>query len=40
LGLSIVKHIAESHNGKVSVESEFGKGSKFIVKIPNHNKEV
>jgi two-component system phosphate regulon sensor histidine kinase PhoR len=34
LGLSIVKHITEAHNGKVNVESEVGKGSKFIVKIP------
>jgi len=29
LGLSIVKHIIEAHNGKVIVESELGKGSKF-----------
>lgn len=29
LGLSIVKHIIESHNQKVFVESEIGKGSTF-----------
>ncbi|KPK76503.1 MAG: hypothetical protein AMJ89_04060 [candidate division Zixibacteria bacterium SM23_73] len=29
LGLSIVKHIIEAHEGKVYVESEPGKGSKF-----------
>ncbi len=34
LGLSIVKHITEAHNGKVEVQSELGKGSKFTVKIP------
>jgi len=29
LGLSIVKHIIEAHNEKISVKSEFGKGSEF-----------
>jgi two-component system, OmpR family, phosphate regulon sensor histidine kinase PhoR len=29
LGLSIVRHIIEAHNGKVIVESELGKGSRF-----------
>ena len=29
LGLSIVKHIIEAHNGKIYVESEFNKGSEF-----------
>ena len=31
LGLSLVKQIAEYHNGSVSVESEWNKGSKFYV---------
>ncbi len=34
LGLSIVKRIAESYSGKVEVESEYGKGSTFIVYLP------
>jgi two-component system phosphate regulon sensor histidine kinase PhoR len=38
LGLSIVKHIIERHNGKVTVESELGKGSQFSVVIPNKGK--
>lgn len=29
LGLSIVKHIIEAHNGKIYVQSEFNKGSEF-----------
>lgn len=31
LGLSMVKWIAETHGGSVSAESDFGRGSKFIV---------
>ena len=34
LGLAITKHIVNSLNGSISVESEFGEGSKFIVKLP------
>ena len=34
LGLAIVKHIVMSFNGTISVESEVGRGSKFIIKIP------
>jgi signal transduction histidine kinase len=30
LGLPLVKHIAEAHGGRVSVESAYGKGSTFI----------
>jgi two-component system phosphate regulon sensor histidine kinase PhoR len=36
LGLSIVKHIVERHGGRVTVESEFGKGSQFTVTMPDN----
>lgn len=35
LGLSIVKHSVKILNGEIALESELGKGSKFIIKIPN-----
>lgn len=35
LGLSVVHGIITSHNGEIKVESEEGKGTKFIVKLPS-----
>ena len=34
LGLSIVKHIVESHQGEVQIKSEVGKGSTFTLYFP------
>ncbi|WP_027001123.1 ATP-binding protein [Hugenholtzia roseola] len=34
LGLSIVRKIVEAHEGKIWVESEVGKGAKFVVILP------
>lgn len=34
LGLSIVKHIVNLYNGDIKVNSDLGKGTEFIVKIP------
>jgi two-component system phosphate regulon sensor histidine kinase PhoR len=29
-----VKHIAEAHDGRVTVESEPGQGSRFTIELP------
>ena len=34
LGLAYVKRIIDDHNGEIFVESEKGKGSTFIIKVP------
>ena len=39
LGLSIVKHAVMIHNGSISVSSEIGKGTEFVVTLPNEPKQ-
>jgi two-component system phosphate regulon sensor histidine kinase PhoR len=34
IGLSIVRHVAEAHGGRVIVQSEVGHGSRFGLELP------
>jgi signal transduction histidine kinase len=34
VGLAIVKHIIDRHNGEIAVESNVGEGSTFILRLP------
>src|SRR5690606_33997906 len=38
LGLSYVKNIVEKHNGSIQVKSEPGKGTEFILSLPEYDK--
>lgn len=40
LGLSYVKAIVDMHEGSIEVQSELGKGSTFIVRLPVSGKEI
>jgi K+-sensing histidine kinase KdpD len=39
LGLAICRRLVDAHQGKISVESELGKGSIFYISLPIHGKE-
>ena len=43
IGLSLVKHLVEMHNGSIYVDSELGIGSEFVIILPDklcENKKV
>ena len=40
LGLTLVKHIAEGHGGRVEVRSAVGDGSTFSIRLPLRTSEV
>ncbi len=39
IGLSYVKNVVEHFNGTIDVESRLNKGTKFIIKLPLHEKQ-
>ena len=34
IGLTIVKHVIDAHGGRVTVQSEVGKGSRITIELP------
>lgn len=39
LGLTLVKHTAEAHGGRIRVKSRAGEGSTFVISLPVDNRE-
>jgi two-component system, NtrC family, sensor kinase len=40
MGLAIVYSIVQKHNGRIEVESEYGKGASFILSLPIHREKT
>jgi len=40
IGLSLVKSLVTMHGGEISVESKYGEGSEFIIKLPANTSEI
>jgi signal transduction histidine kinase len=40
LGLTITKHIVESHGGRIDVKSQVGEGSHFTIKLPLERENI
>ncbi len=40
IGLAVARRIVEAHNGSISVESELGKGSTFVIRLPEIKPEL
>ncbi len=36
LGLAIVQSVVSDHGGRISVQSEPGQGTTFVIELPNH----
>ncbi len=39
LGLAITRRLVEAHGGSIRVDSEVGKGSRFLFRMPSHSRE-
>ncbi|MFZ5476801.1 MAG: DAHL domain-containing protein [Myxococcota bacterium] len=40
LGLAVVKKSVEAHGGTIAVESELGRGTRFVVRVPSMRREA